>query len=283
MLKNKVILITGASGEVAQGGFISYLSTYYDLILTDYKPPERKSKHTFLSCDITHYEEIKKVLNGVDAVIHLAGKGEPETPYEIFSVNVMGTLNLIEASIECNIKKFIYFSSVCVYGLPGSGVYPDYLPIDEEHPLKAKDPYGISKILAETLLKSYSRKCQFPVIVFRPGAIIVDTPRNYEYRLSLIKNDKSYREGSEYWNFIDVKDAGNAVRLAIQSDIKGFDVFNLTSENHLMAEGKNNLYLLNKYFPSLKNIPMRKKKSFLKSKKNFFDTSKFQTLFCMTS
>jgi len=238
------ILITGASGEVAQGGFISYLSTYYDLILTDYKPPERKSKHTFLPCDITHYKEVKKVLNGVDAVIHLAGKGEPETPYEIFSVNVMGILNLIEASLECNIKKFIYFSSICVYGLPGSGVYPDYLPIDEKHSLKAKDSYGISKILAETLLKSYSRKCRFPVIVFRPGAIIVDAPRNYEYRLSLIKNDKSYREGSEYWNFIDVKDAGNAVRLAIQSGMEGFNVFNLTAQTHLMNEGENNLYLL---------------------------------------
>ncbi|NQV01604.1 MAG: GDP-mannose 4,6-dehydratase, partial [Bacteroidia bacterium] len=87
----------------------------------------------------------------ISHVFHLAGKTYvPESwkdPYEFYKVNVLGTVNVLEFCRQTN-ARLTYLSSY-LYG------DPDYLPIDENHPLKAANPYGHSKLLADNTCQFY--------------------------------------------------------------------------------------------------------------------------------
>ncbi|EEG77514.1 NAD-dependent epimerase/dehydratase family protein [Dethiobacter alkaliphilus] len=86
----------------------------------------------------------------IDAVIHLAAQSDVQTslvnPGFDASVNILGTLNVLEASIKTGVKKVVYASSAAVYG------EPQFLPIDEKHPLNGQSGYGLSKQVPEKYL-----------------------------------------------------------------------------------------------------------------------------------
>ncbi len=86
----------------------------------------------------------------IDSVIHFAGLkavGESvEKPIEYYANNVQGTINLLQAMRDAGVKRLVFSSSATVYG------DPQYLPLDEEHPTSATNPYGRSKLQIEEIL-----------------------------------------------------------------------------------------------------------------------------------
>lgn len=88
--------------------------------------------------------------HGIDAVIHFAGlKAVGESvadPIRYYDNNVRGTLSLIEAMRDCGLKTLVFSSSATVYG------QPQYLPLDENHPTSATNPYGRTKLMIEEML-----------------------------------------------------------------------------------------------------------------------------------
>ena len=91
--------------------------------------------------------------NHCDAVIHLAGlKAVGESvfePLKYYDNNVVGTLRLLQAMQATGVKKLVFSSSATVYG------NPQFLPLTEQHPLSASNPYGRSKIMIEDILRDY--------------------------------------------------------------------------------------------------------------------------------
>ena len=89
--------------------------------------------------------------SGADAVIHFAGlKAVGESvaePLSYYDNNVTGTLRLLEAMEECAVKTLVFSSSATVYG------DPQRLPLSEDHPLSATNPYGRSKLMVEDILR----------------------------------------------------------------------------------------------------------------------------------
>ncbi len=89
------------------------------------------------------------------AVIHFAGLkavGESvEQPLSYYDNNVVGTLRLLEAMGECGVKQLVFSSSATVYG------DPQRLPLTEDHPLSATNPYGRSKLIVEEMLRDLQR------------------------------------------------------------------------------------------------------------------------------
>ena len=90
---------------------------------------------------------------GVEVVIHLAGLkavGESvKTPLNYYENNVHGTLSLLRAMDEADVNNMIFSSSATVYG------DPQYLPIDEDHPLAPTNPYGRTKLHIEQILEDH--------------------------------------------------------------------------------------------------------------------------------
>jgi UDP-glucose 4-epimerase len=102
--------------------------------------------------DIRDREALRNALtdHGVEAVIHFAGlKAVGESvaePMKYYDNNVRGTLTLLEAMRDCAVKTLVFSSSATVYG------EPQYLPLDEEHPTSATNPYGRTKLMIEEML-----------------------------------------------------------------------------------------------------------------------------------
>ena len=114
------------------------------------------SKAGFIKGDILNYAEILEAMKqDIDAVILLAGKkavGESmENPEKYALNNISGTINVLNAMSECNIKKLVFSSSAAVYGAP------EYLPMDEKHPLNPMSFYGFTKYDMEQYFKWYDQ------------------------------------------------------------------------------------------------------------------------------
>ncbi|MGH8647208.1 MAG: UDP-glucose 4-epimerase GalE, partial [Gammaproteobacteria bacterium] len=93
--------------------------------------------------------------SGASAVIHFAGLkavGESVTqPLAYYDNNVVGTLRLLEAMSECGVRTLVFSSSATVYG------DPQRLPLTEDHPLSATNPYGNTKLMIEEILRDLNR------------------------------------------------------------------------------------------------------------------------------
>jgi len=110
---------------------------------------EKKVK--FIEGDIRDEESLVKALETCDAVVHFAelkAVGESvEKPLEYYDNNVQGTLCLLRVMKRNDIKTLVFSSSATVYG------DPQYLPLDESHPLSTTNPYGATKLMIEDILR----------------------------------------------------------------------------------------------------------------------------------
>jgi dTDP-glucose 4,6-dehydratase len=106
------------------------------------------------------------IKKNTDVVINLAALiGIPysyRSPKSYFETNSMGILNILNSSINSNVKKIIHTSTSEVYGSP------KYIPIDENHLVSAQSPYAASKIAADQIALSYNKSFNLPVTILRP-------------------------------------------------------------------------------------------------------------------
>ncbi|MEI6456004.1 MAG: NAD(P)-dependent oxidoreductase [bacterium] len=150
----KKILVTGASGFLGHPLVTALRSAGYDVTAIDI--PDG---------DITQESTLEPHLkSGISRVIHLAGKTfVPESwkhPFDYYRVNVMGTVNVLEFCRKSG-AGMTYISSY-LYGAP------DYLPIDEKHPVKWYNPYSHTKVLAEQTCRFYMETFGLHVVILRP-------------------------------------------------------------------------------------------------------------------
>jgi nucleoside-diphosphate-sugar epimerase len=117
--------------------------------------------------DIRDYERMAQILGeGIDIVMHLAAWMRGQVKSQANAVNVDATRYLAEASAASGIRRFVYTSSIAVYGFHGDN------NVDEDTPLELYgDPYGDSKILAERALIEVGRATGLPYVIVRPGMV----------------------------------------------------------------------------------------------------------------
>lgn len=105
-------------------------------------------------------------MKGVEIVFHLAALiGIPysyHSPDSYIDTNIKGTLNILQACRDCDVKRVFITSTSEVYGTA------QYVPIDERHPLQPQSPYSASKIGADNLAESFYRSFDLPVTIVRP-------------------------------------------------------------------------------------------------------------------
>lgn len=162
----KSILLTGAYGRVGSA-IIDHLSQRdeYQFTYLDRENPTTdpyKDLDMFVA-DVSSYEEIRPAFEDKDVVIHLAAVPTVEGKWsEILSSNIVGMYNVLEASKEADVRKFIFASSNHVVGMyeleNAPEIYrPEFgLELDHTVPVRPDSLYGVSKIFGESLGRFYS-------------------------------------------------------------------------------------------------------------------------------
>lgn len=160
------IFVTGGAGYIGSHTCVELLENGYEVIVFDNlsnssveairRVEQITGKNvTFVQGDIRDETAISDAMKGCDAVIHFAGlKAVGESvakPLEYYDNNVQGTLCLLRAMKNNGIKTIVFSSSATVYG------DPDYLPLDESHPLRTTNPYGQTKLVIEEILRDLYR------------------------------------------------------------------------------------------------------------------------------
>jgi nucleoside-diphosphate-sugar epimerase len=121
---------------------------------------------------------------------------------------------------------------------------PQYLPIDERHPLRPTDPYALSKLLNEETARSFVERGKLEVIALRP--VFVLYPEMEGEVRARAKNPSGYRGpavggpssagGGAAWHYVDPRDVARAFRLALEAGTTGFDAFFISAANTLAPE-----------------------------------------------
>ncbi len=162
------ILITGGAGYIGSHTCVELLAAGYDLVVIDNfsnsKPDVLRRVEqisgrtlTFEEVDIRDRNALRDVFrhHAIDAVIHFAGlKAVGESvaqPLRYYDNNISGSIALFEVMAESGVKTLVFSSSATVYGDPHS------VPIREDFPLSATNPYGRSKLMLEEILRDLSR------------------------------------------------------------------------------------------------------------------------------
>lgn len=182
----------------------------------------------------------------IDIVLHLAASANvPDSvinPQDYYFNNVTNTLALLQVMLEFKITKIIFSSSAAVYG------EPQYIPIDESHPLMPVNPYGYSKLIIENVLKDYSIAYGLNYVIFRyfcaAGAtndhgesrkfeshlipLVVDNILNVKDEITVFGNKFKTTDGTGERDYIHVEDIAKAHILAIHNiDQVNKEIFNL--------------------------------------------------------
>jgi len=177
-IKNKNVLVTGAGGfigshlteELVRRGanvkaFVHYNSRN-DQGLLELLEEDVRNEIDVVAGDITDPFFVKTTTKDTDIVFHLAALiGIPYSyiaPESYVNVNIKGTLNVLQAGLDNEVKKIVHTSTSETYGTA------DYVPINEAHPMKGQSPYSASKIGADKMVESYYRSFNLPVATIRP-------------------------------------------------------------------------------------------------------------------
>jgi len=189
--------------------------------------------------DIRKFEETKKVCKEVDVVYHFAADPDVrksyDEPLENFKIDVLGTVNVLEACRLNNVKQIIFASSSVVYGNAG-------IPTPENAPIAPISNYGAAKAASEYYVSTYSQLYGIKAIVLRYANIIGPRLTHgviHDFYEKLEKNPKELEilgDGNQEKSYLHVNDAVEATLLAVQRTKKDFEVFNVGSEEKITVK-----------------------------------------------
>ena len=240
------ILITGAGGYLGSYVVETLVETY-TVTGFDLKKPAHDIRH--IQGDILNLSDLVLACEGMDAVIHIAATPNISSapPERIMQVNVLGTWNVLQAADLAGVRRVVLCSSDSTVGNTVWREYfwmPRYLPIDEDHPLRPTDPYGLSKQLAEEVGRSFAARGRMEVVALRPVFILF--PEMFPEVIARNQDPVNYRGpaaggpvtagGGLCWHYIDPRDVAEGFRCALDYRYRGFESFFLAANNTLAPE-----------------------------------------------
>lgn len=227
------VLITGINGFVGKH-LSSYLrSKGFEIVGLDI------TEGANLRGDVSDQAFVFDVLakQNFDAVIHLAAladiKKTTEDPYSTYRVNCFGTLNLLELSSRKNVERFLYASSANVYGVPADR------PATEATPFNPRLPYDYSKVVAETLVRSYYVHRKLKISITRSWLLFGEwepqTRAVPRFVRACLANQKIplYNAGQDVTDPTHAANYGRIAELILTKDAAIGEAFNVGSGNKM--------------------------------------------------
>jgi UDP-glucose 4-epimerase len=251
------ILVTGGAGYIGSHAVLALQQAGYPVVVLD----NLVYGHRDIVQDVLKVELIEGDTNDralldnlfasrdIGAVMHFSAYayvGESVTqPEKYYRNNVVGTLTLLEAMLAANVKSFVFSSTCATYGIPNQ------VPIPETHPQDPINPYGMTKLMVEEILKDLDRAHEFRSVCFRyfnaAGAdpegrlgedhnpethlipLVLQTALGLRESIAIFGTDYPTRDGTCIRDYIHVTDLASAHVLGLEYLLKGgqSEFFNL--------------------------------------------------------
>lgn len=176
------VLLTGALGRVGSA-ILDGIGGDYDWRLLDRRPPADPIDHEVIVADITDETAVREAVDGVGAVIHLAGDPRPDAAWEsVLENNIDGTQTVFDAAVTAGVEKLAFASSNHVAGHYETARTPRvYRPegdlrLDGTELPRPSNLYGVSKAAGEILGRFYHDEYGLSVVCIRIGNLTKDRP-----------------------------------------------------------------------------------------------------------
>jgi|YelNatPaOPRAMG01_1025707.scaffolds.fasta_scaffold19814_4 UDP-glucose 4-epimerase len=236
------VLVTGGAGFIGSR-LTDALAKENDVIVFDNFSSGRREFLTEVNSriivgDIRNLESVKKACKEVDVVYHFAAdpdvRKSVSEPLENFSIDALGTINVLEACRLKDVKHVVFASSSVVYGNAK-------IPTSEEAPIAPVSNYGAAKVASEFYLSTYSHLYGIKATVLRYANIIGPRLTHgviYDFYRKLKKNPKKLEilgDGNQTKSYLHVNDAVEATLLATEKT-EEYSVFNVGSEETITVK-----------------------------------------------
>ncbi len=236
----KKIVVTGSSGKLGKEIVRLLRTNTYKVLGIDLLPGET----TDVCADIRDRHVIKELTQGIEAIIHTAALHGRHTDLnyprdQFIDTNIHGTNNLLSASIENGIPKFIFTSSTSIYG---TAMVNDKQAVwvDENLIPEPRDIYDITKLACEQLCKDYFEKEGLETTVLRVSRFLPE--------------DDNTKANHRIYRGLDEKDGAKAHQLALETKFKSFELYNISNDSPFRKADLVELYnnpknVICSYFP----------------------------------
>ena len=258
-MKYKNILVTGGYGYLASHVVDQLSRKNYKVTIIDKKKKKYFSQgHKVMTGDIKNLKFLNKCFKHQDVIFHFAGDADlyesNKNQLNTIKNNILGTSNVLEASVKNKVKKFILASSI--YAMSSQGGF-----------------YSMSKLASEMLTEKYAEKFKFKFIILRFGSIYGGRANNFNTINNFINDAKKNGEiirkskGNEVRNYIHVKDVAKLCQIILNKkyDNGFYNIFGREKSTVLDV-----LKIIKKELPKTKIILRKKNKLIYNYKTNPF-------------
>jgi nucleoside-diphosphate-sugar epimerase len=252
------VVVTGSSGKLGRAVVRDLAEHGYDVVAVDQTPPPAGSPGRFTRADLTDLGQVVELLTGVDdrydavdAVVHLAAIPAPglRTNGATFHNNVPATFNVFQAARIAGLTKVVWASSETVLGLPFD-VPPPYAPVDEEYAVLPNSTYSLGKAVEEEMARHHARwNPDLSIIGLRFSNVMEPD----DYAAFAGWQDDPPRRRWNLWGYIDARDGAQATRLALETELPGFNAFVIANADTVME--RPSAELMAEVFPG---VPLRR-------------------------
>lgn len=220
------VAVFGAAGFVGRNLLDELAGTEHSVIACDveaFDPPHDNA--TFREVDITDPDVVDAVVSEADTVAHLAAHPLPastENPKLNAEINILGTLNILDAARTHDVKKVLFTSASSLVG------EVETIPVPEDHPASPQSPYGVAKHAVEEYLAVYQELYDLDYLVFRLFNVYGPYQHPESGALVPVVMSRLHRDqgvfvtgdGSQTRDFIYVRDITELIREGLEGDVR---------------------------------------------------------------
>ena len=247
------VVVTGGAGKLGRACVDDLIAHGWDVVVFDrVRPPAEGA--VYVPIDLTDYGQVLDAMLGVeerydrlDAVVHLAAIPAPgRVADHLTFMNNMGcTWNVFSAARRAAVTNIVWASRETVLGLPFD-TPPPYIPVDEGYPPRPESTYSLVKTLEEAMAVQLCRwNPDLKMIGLRFSNVM--EPADYA-RFPAFDDDPASRKWN-LWGYIDARDGAQAVRLALESDLTGTEIFVIANADTVTS--RPNAALVKEFYPDV--------------------------------
>jgi nucleoside-diphosphate-sugar epimerase len=233
------VAVTGGSGKLGRACVRDLIEHGYEVVNLD-RAPSPDDLAPYLQIDLADYGQVASALTGVDdrydrldAVVHLAAIPAPglRPDSATFHNNMLSTYNVFAAAKTAGIDNIVWASSETVLGLPFE-TPPPYLPVDEEYEPRPESTYSLVKTLEEAMV---GQLCRWNPALKATGLRFSNVMYVEDYAaFPAFDGDPTLRNWN-LWSYIDARDGALAIRLGLEREGTGKEVFVIASPDTVMS------------------------------------------------